>query len=134
MYGTIRQDVRQIIIKLCKMKNVQLIEGAVCADHVHLFVAIPPKLSVSSFMEGIVPVKSVIEKIEHCESTILFEYPKLVMVRDPLHDNVWFKSAGDLSIFKVKYGRLWSYTHLPARVAGQRNRHRISPGHGKHMD
>ena len=49
------------------------------------------------------------------------------MVRDPLHDNVWFKSAGDLSIFKVKYGRLWSYTHLPARVAGQRNRHRISP-------
>ena len=50
MYGTIRQDVRQIIIKLCKMKNVQLIEGAVCADHVHLFVAIPPKLSVSSFM------------------------------------------------------------------------------------
>jgi hypothetical protein len=62
------------------------------------------------------------------------EYPKLVMVRDPLHDNVWFKSAGDLSIFKVKYGRLWSYAHLPARVAGQRNRHRISPGHGKHMD
>jgi REP element-mobilizing transposase RayT len=50
MYGTIRQDVRQIIIKLCKMKNVDLIQGAVCADHVHLYVAIPPKLSVSSFM------------------------------------------------------------------------------------
>ena len=50
MYGEIRKDVRQIIIKLCKMKDVQLIEGAVCADHVHLFVAIPPKQSVSSFM------------------------------------------------------------------------------------
>jgi putative transposase len=38
MYGAIRQDIRQIIIKLCKMQNVELIEGAVCADHVHLYV------------------------------------------------------------------------------------------------
>jgi putative transposase len=50
MYGTIRQDVRRIIIKLCKMQNVELIEGAVCADHVHLYVAIPPKMSVAGFM------------------------------------------------------------------------------------
>ena len=50
MYGTIRQDVRQIIIKLCKMQNVELIEGAVCSDHVHLYVAIPPKMGVASFM------------------------------------------------------------------------------------
>ena len=32
------------------MKDVKLVEGAVCADHVHLYVAIPPKLSVSEFV------------------------------------------------------------------------------------
>ena len=36
--------------KLCKMQNVELIEGAVCADHVHMYVAIPPKMGVASFM------------------------------------------------------------------------------------
>ena len=36
---------------MCKYKNVEIIAGAVCIDHVHLSVAIPPKLSVSNFME-----------------------------------------------------------------------------------
>jgi putative transposase len=35
---------------LCNYKGVEIIEGAVCIDHVHLCVAIPPKMSVSSFM------------------------------------------------------------------------------------
>lgn len=35
---------------LCKYKDVEIVEGAVCADHVHLCVSIPPKLSVSQFM------------------------------------------------------------------------------------
>ena len=29
---------------------MEIIEGAVCIDHVHLCVSIPPKMSVSSFM------------------------------------------------------------------------------------
>lgn len=29
------------------MKKVQLLGGAVCIDHVHMYIAIPPKLSVS---------------------------------------------------------------------------------------
>ena len=33
-----------------KYKRVDIIAGAVCADHVHLSVAIPPKISVSDFM------------------------------------------------------------------------------------
>ena len=35
---------------LCKYKDVQIIDGAVCEDHIHLSVAIPPKISISSFM------------------------------------------------------------------------------------
>ena len=43
-------DVREILSTLCKYKGVEVIEGAVCIDHVHMCVSIPPKLSVSNFM------------------------------------------------------------------------------------
>ena len=36
--------------RLCAYKGVELIEGHMMADHVHMLVSIPPKISVSSFM------------------------------------------------------------------------------------
>ena len=33
-----------------KYKEVAIVEGSVCVDHIHLCVKIPPKLSVSEFM------------------------------------------------------------------------------------
>ena len=50
LYGQVREDIREIIRTLCKYKDVEIISGAVCIDHVHLCVSIPPKMSVSSFM------------------------------------------------------------------------------------
>ncbi len=50
LYGQIKVDVRGIISTLCKYKDVEIIAGAVCEEHVHLSVAIPPKISISSFM------------------------------------------------------------------------------------
>ena len=50
LYGQVKADVREIIKILCRHKNVEIIDGAVCEDHVHLSVAIPPKYSVSNFM------------------------------------------------------------------------------------
>ena len=50
MWGQVRAEIREIIKKLCKFKGVDIIDGAVCIDHVHLCVSIPPKLSVSDFM------------------------------------------------------------------------------------
>ena len=35
---------------LCKYKGVDILEGHLMPDHVHLLVSIPPKISVSSFM------------------------------------------------------------------------------------
>ena len=49
-YGVVRDDVREILRTLCKYKGVEIIAGAVCADHVHLCVSIPPKLSISDFV------------------------------------------------------------------------------------
>ena len=50
LYGKVRDDVREVIRTLCKYKNVEIIEGAVCIDHVHLCLSIPPKMSISEFM------------------------------------------------------------------------------------
>ena len=50
LYGRLKEDVREVIITLCRYKDVEIVEGAVCSDHVHLCVCIPPKLSVSQFM------------------------------------------------------------------------------------
>lgn len=50
MYGEVKKDLVEIIKKLCEMQDVELIDGRVCRDHVHMYVAIPPKLSVSKFM------------------------------------------------------------------------------------
>ena len=50
MYGETKKDAGEILRKLCEMKGVELIEGKICVDHIHMYVAIPPKLSVSEFM------------------------------------------------------------------------------------
>ena len=50
MYGETKKDLVEIIKKLCEMKQVNLIYGRVCIDHIHMYVAIPPKMSVSEFM------------------------------------------------------------------------------------
>ena len=50
MYGQYRKDMGQILRKICEMNEVTLIEGKVCLDHVHMYVSIPPKMSVSKFV------------------------------------------------------------------------------------
>ena len=49
-YDEHRIEVREIIRKLCEWKGVEIIEGEVCQDHIHILVSIPPKISVSGFM------------------------------------------------------------------------------------
>ena len=50
MYGEVKKDIGEILRKLCDMSEAKLLEGKVCSDYVHLYIAIPPKLSVSKFM------------------------------------------------------------------------------------
>ena len=45
-----REAIREILCKLCQWKGVEIIEGEICPDHIHMFVSIPPKMSVSGFM------------------------------------------------------------------------------------
>ena len=50
IYGKIKQDIGQMIRKLCEYKGVEIIEAEACKDHIHMLVTIPPKYSVSQFM------------------------------------------------------------------------------------
>lgn len=50
LYVQLRNDVREIISTLWKYKDVEIIDGAVWSDHVHLSVVIPSKYSISKFM------------------------------------------------------------------------------------
>ena len=50
LYGALRTDVRDILKKVCDIEGIQLIQGAVCAAHVHIYMSIPPKMSISTAM------------------------------------------------------------------------------------
>jgi putative transposase len=50
MYGQVKMDVREVLRKLCEYKGVGILAGAVCPDHVHMCLTIPPKFSVSEFV------------------------------------------------------------------------------------
>ena len=49
-YEEKRAEIREIIRTLCQWKGVEIIEGEICPDHIHLLLSIPPKISVSGFM------------------------------------------------------------------------------------
>lgn len=50
IYNQYKDSIRDILKQLCGYKGVEIIEGHLMPDHVHMLVSIPPKISVSSFM------------------------------------------------------------------------------------
>ena len=50
LYGEYRTEIRDIIKRLLEMYKLELVEGAVCADHIHISIRIPPKYVVSKVM------------------------------------------------------------------------------------
>ena len=50
IYNQYRESLQDIIRTLCQYKEVEILEGHMMSDHVHLVLSIPPKISVSSFM------------------------------------------------------------------------------------
>ena len=55
IYGKLRSRIGTILRELCRQKGVELLEGKVMSDHIHLCLSIPPKYSVShivGFLKG----------------------------------------------------------------------------------
>ena len=49
-YEEKRLEIGAILRELCRWKGVEIIEAEVCPDHIHMLLAIPPKISLSGFM------------------------------------------------------------------------------------
>ena len=50
LFGDVAVRVRDLIREICKTLDVEILKGHVSKDHVHLFVSIPPQLSVSKMV------------------------------------------------------------------------------------
>ncbi|MBV1692325.1 IS200/IS605 family transposase [Novosphingobium sp. G106] len=50
LHGEVRLRVREIIRQVCDEMGVTIVNGALSRDHVHMFVEIPPHVSVSDFV------------------------------------------------------------------------------------
>ena len=50
IYNQLREDIGEILRTLCRYKGVEIIEGHLMSDHVHMLVMIQPKISISAFM------------------------------------------------------------------------------------
>ena len=49
--GEVGLRVRELIRQVCRDEDVEIIKGAVSKDHVHLFVSIPPKVTISRLVQ-----------------------------------------------------------------------------------
>ncbi len=50
LYGECRTEMKAIQRQLLEMKKIEIVEGAMCSDHVHLSIRIPPKYAVAEIM------------------------------------------------------------------------------------
>ena len=74
IYGQIKKDIGTILRQLCEYKEVKIIQGEMCPDHVHMLVEIPPKISIASFM-GYLKGKSTL-RIFDKYSNLKYKYGK----------------------------------------------------------
>ena len=59
LYGKIKSELGRFFHELAKHKESQIVEGHLCADHVHMCISIPPKCAVSNVV-GYIKGKSAI--------------------------------------------------------------------------
>ena len=55
LFGKLRRQIGPIFRELCRQKSVELVEGHLMPDHVHMVLSIPPKYSVAhtiGFLKG----------------------------------------------------------------------------------
>ena len=48
IYGKLRQDIGEILRKLCQQKGVEIMEAEACLKHIHMPVSIPPQTKFPS--------------------------------------------------------------------------------------
>jgi len=102
MYAQLRKEVGEILRKLCGYKEVEVVEGSIGSDHIHMCLKIPPKIAVSEFM-GYLKGKSalmIFDKHPECKKgpnrqgkRVLCEYGGHQQGNQDHHFKWWFDSG-----------------------------------------
>jgi len=59
LYGKVKKRVGEVIREVCRQRGIELLEGHLMPDHIHMCVSIPPKHSVA-FAIGFIKGKSAV--------------------------------------------------------------------------
>ena len=49
--GLVAERTRELIREICKEHDVEIIKGHLSSDHIHLFVSVPPHISLSKLVQ-----------------------------------------------------------------------------------
>ena len=47
----IKPRLKELLVELCNWLDITIIEGAICSDHVHMYLSVPPKCSPAHVMK-----------------------------------------------------------------------------------
>ena len=53
LQGEIAKRARDLMREICKAKDVEIIKGHISKEHVHVFVSVPPHVSVSQLVQSL---------------------------------------------------------------------------------
>ena len=51
--GEVAKRARELIRQICRSRDVEILKGHISGDHVHIFVSVPPHVSISKLMQSI---------------------------------------------------------------------------------
>jgi putative transposase len=69
--GEVGNRTREIIRQVCREIDVEIIKGHVSKDHVHVFVSVPPKVTISKMVQRMKGVSSyrLMMEFKHMQKT-----------------------------------------------------------------
>ncbi len=72
LIGAVGKRVREIVREVCRTHDIEILQGAVSRDHVHVLLSCPPNLSPSKIMQYIKGKSSrkLMMEFRHIENSI----------------------------------------------------------------
>ena len=50
--GEVQKRCRELIIQICDAEDIRILKGVVSADHIHMHIEYPPKISISDIVKN----------------------------------------------------------------------------------
>ena len=112
IYKKLREDIGQILRKLCNEKKVEIIEAQACPDHIHMLVSIPPYLSVAQFV-GFLKSKSALQIFDR-HANLKYKYGRRTFWARGYYADTW---KSDQRIYKkLIRGGLYGRSNIVKRI------------------